>query len=63
MKTKEQIESLMLKLKNWDMLKDLSQTDIESIEQDLKRIAGTAVMDANNKIQNILPDFYTELTK
>lgn len=63
MKTQQEIENLISKMDKWNLLTGLTKREIESIKQDLKRIAGTAVMEAHNKIQNILPKFYEEITK
>ena len=53
----------MHKFQAWGLFDKLTQNEIESIEADLKNIAGTAVMEAHNKIQNTLPEFYKEITK
>ena len=36
----------MKKMKEWDMFKELTERDIETIEVDLKNVAGTALMEA-----------------
>ena len=61
MKTLKEINSFLAKLESWGMLKDLSDNEKQSIQDDLKHIAGTAIMEANDKIQNILPNFYNEI--
>jgi len=63
MKTENAINELMNKFNNWNMLESLTEGEKQSIKQDLLNIAGVAIMEAHNKIQNILPSFYNELTK
>lgn len=61
--THKTIEYTIEKLKTWGCFDHLTENEKESIKSDLRIIAGTAVMEANSKIQNILPNFYNELTK
>lgn len=61
MKTLESINALMAKFKDWGMLDNLTENEKQSIEINLKEIAGTAIMEAQNKIQNTLPNLYNEI--
>jgi len=63
MKTLEAINSLMAKFQVWGMLDNLTENERQIIEINLKEIAGTAIMEAQNKIQNTLPKLYNEITK
>jgi len=60
MHTEDQIESTMKKFDSWGFLKDLSENDIESIRQDLRSIASTAIHESQGEISNILNQFYKE---
>lgn len=62
-KTIEKIESVMTLLDNWGLTKDLTKHERQSLEFELKSIAGTAVMEAQNAIQNILPNLYNQINK
>lgn len=61
MKTLEAINSLMAKFQVWGMLDNLTENERQIIEINLKEIAGTAIMEAQNKIQNTLPNLYNEI--
>lgn len=62
-KTQKAIDDTFAKLTIWGCFVHLTENEKESIKFDLQDIAGTAVMEANSKIQDILPNFYNELTK
>lgn len=56
--TENQIVSTIEMMKSWGILKDLTENEHQSLLCELKNIAGCAIMDSNNKIQNIMPDLY-----
>ena len=61
--TIERIESVMILLDKWGLTKDLTERERQSLEYELKGIAGTAIMESQNSIQNILPSLYIKVTK
>ena len=61
--TMERIESVMILLDKWGLTKDLTERERQSLEYELKGIAGTAIMESQNSIQNILPSLYIKVTK
>ena len=40
-----------------------SKDKIENVRQELLNLAGTAVMESQSKIKDVLPDFYSEIEK
>lgn len=60
---KKDIEKLMVKYRCWGLFDNLTEPEVEQIECDLKQLCGTAIMEANNAIQNVLPTMYREITK
>lgn len=47
---------------NWGMMNNLNANERKHVELCLRQIAGTALMEANNKLQQILPSLYHEIT-
>jgi hypothetical protein len=50
----EQVKVTMDILKKWGCLKDLSQSDIDSIEWQLNHIGESAIADCRRKINQLL---------
>jgi hypothetical protein len=63
MKTIDTLNALMTNFENWDMFDGFSKNDIENVRQGLLNLVGTAVMESQSKIKDVLPDFYSELKK
>lgn len=63
MTTKEAIANLYNKFNEWGMLEGLTDNERESVFCDLEQLAGTAIIESHNKIKDILPNFYTQITK
>ena len=57
-KTKQQIESVMNILNSWGLIDKLTKHEKEVLKIELRNIAGTAIMEAQNTVQNILPHLY-----
>lgn len=62
-RTEEKIKDVMNLFKNWGLLEKLSPNEVKTIESDLRGIAGTALIEANNKMQNMLPNMYKKITQ
>lgn len=62
-KTEQEIQGVMKLLYEWGCLRDLSVNDIDNIRYRLKLIAGCAVNETQNKIAELLPKLYEQVTK
>lgn len=60
--TEKQIFNVVKLLTSWECLTHLTGNEKDVIFIELKNIAGTALMEANNQIQNILPNLYKQTT-
>ena len=60
-KTQAGISELLEKFKTWGMLDYLTESEIKSVESDLRNLVGTAIMEANSQICQILPQFYNDI--
>ena len=62
-KTLDKINQLMKQFQDWGMLDNLTEREKIQIREELKSIAGSAIMEAHNKVQNILPSLYNQITR
>ena len=61
--TETAINELLDKMKEWGMFDSLTEREKQSIEIDLRYIAGSAIMDANQKIKDIIPELYNSIMR
>lgn len=61
-KTEQEIKELIKMFENWGMMNNLNANERKHVELCLRQIAGAALMEANNKLQQILPSLYYEIT-
>ncbi len=62
-KTEQEIRNVMNLLYELGCTKDLSGNDIDIIRYRLKLIAGCAVNETQNKIAELIPKLYEQVTK
>ncbi len=61
--TQKQVIAVIELLKRWDCINSLTEHENQYLLIELKNIAGTALMEANNQMQNILPSLYKSINE